>query len=565
MVLDEYKSIVNPMPYIFGMFILGTITYKSFQKYQWLAIIIASCFLIIIYFIKGLKITLIMGIFFIVSVINNIYYYNYTPEVISEITITTVKPYYVAGEIGGRKVYLEGSLGKFKVGERVICKGDFIRDLDISRGNIGTFTINEYKNIKDNLNSKLYKIRENIFYSIKEKLGSRRASLISSIAFGYTEFLDEEDKNSMKNLGLLHAVSVSGLHMALVYGALKKLFGKKYTPFISFLYVIFTGASISTIRAYIMLLCMSVASPLKRNYNPIAGLSLAGVIILILKPYGAFEVGFALSFLASLGIILFNKKLNKKLYKLPKFLREGLALTLSAQILSFPVLVLVFNEFSFNFVLGNIILAPIISIVVLIGNLLVITCWIPFIFNYLCFIGYYVTMIMDKLIYLIDKFTLPIFYFNENTSFMYFIVLISSYFYKKGYKKFIYMPVMAIVYIMLLIYSPIPKVKYYKDGAYLVKFQGKRALIALKKDVDFRKIQRITGANKIYKNPNNIKICKNISIRKIGNDFVIKNLNNEYLLKPWKEKKKSEYDIIDFSRGDFNEVIILKDKVIPLD
>ena len=565
MIVDEYKNIVNPMPYIFGMFILGTITYKSFYKYQWLAIIIASCFFALIYFLKELKITLIMILFFSVSIVNNIYYYNYIPSSMEKITITSVKMYGISGEIKGRKVYISGNLKEAKVGEKILARGEFIGDLEIVRGNIGTFNIEEYKKLKDNFVSKLYKIREKIFFSIKEKLGSRRASLVSSIAFGYTEFLDDEDKENMKFLGLLHAVSVSGLHMALVYRALRKIFGKKYTPFIAFLYVLFTGAPISTIRAYIMLLCMSMASPMRRNYNPLAGLSLAGVIILILKPYGVFEVGCVLSFLATLGIILFNKNLNKTLYKLPKFLREGLSLTLSAQVFTFPVLILTFKEFSFNFIIGNIVLAPIITGIVLIGNLLVITWWIPFIFNYICFITYYVTVVMDKAIYLIGKFTVPIFYFNENISFMYLILLMTFYFYKKGYKKFIYLPIMTLIYIMILIYSPIPKLKYYNEGAYLLSYKGDRVLIALKKEVDLNNLKKVCAANKVYKNLKNIRMGENITLEKIGDDFVLKSLNKKYLLKLWKEKKESEYDIIDFSRRDFNEVIILKNKVLPLD
>lgn len=565
MILNEYKNMVNPMPYIFGMFILGTVSYRSFYKYQWLAIIIASCFLILIYFLKGIKVTLIMGLFLCVAVMNNVYYYNYNPGATTEITISKVTTYAVSGEINNRKVYLEGDLKNLKIGERILVEGDFERDLEISRGNIGTFKVNEYEKIQDNFTSKLYKIREKIFFSIKEKLGFRRASLVSSIAFGYTDFLDEEDKENMKSLGLMHAVSVSGLHMALVYGALRKIFGRRYTPFVALLYVLFTGASISTIRAYLMIICMSAASPLRRNYNPIAGLSLAGVIILILKPYGVFEVGFELSFLATLGIILFNKKINKKLYKLPKYLREGLSLTLSAQILSFPVLVGTFKEFSFNFIIGNIILSPIISGIVLIGNLLVISWWIPFLFNYLCFITYYATLLMDKMIFIVEKFTLPMFYFNENVSFMYSILLVSGYFYKKGYKKFMYMPFIALIYIMVVIYSPVPKVKYYREGAYLLTYKGDRVLIGLKKDADFKSLQKICIVNKVYKDPKNIKIGENITLVKSGNDFVLKNLNNEYLLKRWKEKKESEYDIIDFSRGDFDEIIILKDKVIPLD
>ncbi|MEG2290775.1 MAG: ComEC/Rec2 family competence protein [Clostridium sp.] len=563
--LDDYKNIVNPMPYIFGMFILGTITYKSFYKYQWLAIFIASCFLIIIYFLKGIKVTLIMGLFLGVSIINNIYYYKYTPEIISKIVITDVKAYAVSGKINSRKVYLEGDLSKLKVGEAILAKGEFERELEIYRGNIGSFNVKEYKKLKDSFTSKLYKIREKIFLSIREKIGFRRASLVSSIAFGYTEFLDEDDKENMKSLGLLHAVSVSGLHMALVYGMLKKIFGRRYTPYIAFLYVLFTGASISTIRAYLMIICMSVASPLGRNYNPIAGLSLAGIIILILRPYGVFEVGFELSFLATLGIILFNKKINKKMYKLPKYLREGLSLTLSAQILSFPVLILVFKEFSFNFIIGNIILAPIISGIVLIGNLLVITWKITFIFNYLCFITYYATLLMDKVIALIEIFTLPMFYFNENVSLMYSILLISGYFYKKGYKKFIYMPFIVLIYILILLYSPIPKLKYYRAGAYLLTYRGDRVLIGLKKDADFESLERICIANKVYKDFKNISIGEDITLRKSGENFILENLNNEYLLIRWKEKNKSQYDIIDFSKGDFDEVMIFKNKVLPLD
>lgn len=565
MFLNDYKNVVNPMPYIFGMFILGTITYEGYNKYKWLAIFIASCFLVLIYFLKGLKISIIMILFLGVSVINNIYYFNYTPWVTQEITITYSKPYIIIGESEGRKIYLEGSLNNLKIGERISVKGEFIKGKEINKGIIGTYKVSSYVKLKDSFKSKLYKIREKIFFQIQEKIGYRRAALVSSIAFGYVDYLDEEDKADMKNLGLLHAVSVSGLHMALVYGILRKTIGKKYTPLVAFLYVIFTGAAMSTMRAYLMLVCTTVASPLRRNYNPVAGISLAGIIILIVKPYGIFDVGFALSFLATIGIILFNKKLNKKFYKLPKFLREGLAITLSAQILSFPALVIIFKEFSLNFIIGNIVLAPIISAVVVIGNLLVLTFWIPSIFNYLCFVVYYTTKIMDKAINLLDKFTLPTLYLNENICVLYLVLLMTYYFYKKGYKQFIYMPIMAAFYVSIVIYSPMPTLNYYREGAYLISYRGDKILIPLKKEVDIKKLQKICGTNNVYKGTSNIKIGKDITIEKSGEEYFIKNSNNKYELKLWKAKKESEYDIIDFSKGDFNEVIMLKDKIIPLD
>ncbi|MGL5086470.1 MAG: ComEC/Rec2 family competence protein [Clostridium sp.] len=565
MILNDYKNLVNPMPYIFGMFILGTITYGSFNKYKWLAIFIASCFIMLIYFLKDLKTTIIMILFLLIAVINNSFYFNYTPGVMDEITLVYNKPYLIVGESNGRRLYLEGSFNNLKVGDRIIVKGEFAGDLEINKGNIGSYKVSSYKKLDDNFKSKLYKIREKIFFQIQEKIGYRRAALVSSIAFGYVEFLDEEDKADMKNLGLLHAVSVSGLHMALVYGLLRKTIGKKYTPIVAFLYVIFTGAAMSTMRAYLMLVCTTVASPLRRNYNPIAGISLAGIIILVVKPYGVFDLGFILSFLATIGIILFNKKINKKLYKLPKFLREGLAITLSAQILAFPAMILVFKEFSLNFIIGNIVLAPIISGIVIIGNLIVLTFWNEVIFNYLCFIAYFVTKIMDKTIEILDKFTVSTLYLNENICLFYLTLLMSFYFYKKGYKKFIYMPVMASVYIFILIYSPVPTLKYYREGAYLISYKGEKILIVLKKEVDLKRLKKICGTNNVYKSTSNIKIGKDITIKKSGDDYLVENLNKTYLLKLWRGKKESEYDIIDFSKGDFNEIIMLENKIIPLD
>src|SRR5699024_912741 len=141
---------------------------------------------------------------------------------------------------------------------------------------------------------------------------------------------------------------------------------------------IFTGAAVSTIRSYIMLLCLSLAVPLRRNYNPLAGLSLAGIILILYKPYSIFEVGFQLSFLSTLGIILFNKRFNKAFYKLPKTVREGVAISLASQVFTFPFLILYFREFSLGFLAGNLILIPLMNAVVILGNLLALTVKIKF-------------------------------------------------------------------------------------------------------------------------------------------------------------------------------------------
>ena len=125
---------------------------------------------------------------------------------------------------------------------------------------------------------------------------------------------------------------------------------------IAFAYVLFTGAPASAVRAYIMILILNLGMVVKRNYSPLAALSLAGIIIILIKPYDIYNLGFILSFLATLGIILFSKKLNKKLYRLPNLFRSTIAISISAQILTFPIILLFlfYHIFSINGILKKI-------------------------------------------------------------------------------------------------------------------------------------------------------------------------------------------------------------------
>ncbi|MBM6861741.1 ComEC/Rec2 family competence protein, partial [Clostridium saudiense] len=215
-----------------------------------------------------------------------------------------------------------------KVGDKVVAIGEFNKSLDLSKGIIGEYKVKNYKLLKKDFIGYLYDRRESLYESIKSRLGKRKAGFITSVAFGYSEALDNEDREEMNIFGISHAISVSGLHMALVYGILRRIFGCKISLFIALLYVLFTGASSSTVRSYIMIFIMSFALVVKRNYNPLASISLAGTILLLLHPYDLFSLGFELSFIATLGIIIFNKKLNKKLYKLPKRIREEVAVSI---------------------------------------------------------------------------------------------------------------------------------------------------------------------------------------------------------------------------------------------
>ncbi len=552
----------NILLYIFLVFILSSSVFLLFYKNKWLAIILVGCFFIFLILIKKLELLIILSLFSLIPIINNYLYYNLSCDNNEEIRIISLNNYGGIGEVRGRKVYLTGDFKDIKLGDRLLAKIELNKDINVERGILGEVKIEDYKKLNTDLKGKIYRIREYIFNNLKEKLGSRRAALITSISFGYTEFLDREDESTMKNLGVLHAVSVSGLHMVLVYSLLKKILGNKIAPIVAVIYVIFTGAAISTVRSYIMLLCLSLAIPFRRSYNPLAGLSLAGIILILYKPYSIFEVGFQLSFLSTLGIILFNKKFNKDLYRLPKILREGTAISLSSQVFTFPFLVLYFREFSLGFLAGNIILMPLINAVVILGNILALTINFKIIFNYIVFISYYVTLAIDIISEKLLNILPSILFLNEIIAISYIIMLTTIYFYRRGYKNSIYFPTLIIFYLFIIFYSPYPKFEYYKDGILLISYKGERSLIAIKESADLNKYKYILLSNSEYKSFKKIKLNNSIEIEKINKNILIRNSINRYLIKLSSGKFDGNYDIIDCKHSNYVKIILLKNKVL---
>lgn len=552
----------NPLQYIFIAFILSSFFYKTYSSDKLLAIIIVSSFLCLLLFYKGMTIGIILTLFFAVGLYNNILFYDYTLREIEEIRVESIKSYYVIGKASGRLVYLDIEKEDLKVGDKILAKGKFKSEKDISRGIIGEYEVNSYTVEKKDLISKLYNQREILYNAIKSRLGQRKAGFITSVAFGYSEALDSEDRADMKVFGISHAVAVSGLHMALVYGMLKSVFGTKISLVIAFLYVLFTGASPSTVRAFTMIFIMNFALVVKRNYNSLAAISLAGIILLLKNPYDLFALGFQLSFLATLGIILFNKNINKKLYKLPQYFRKAISVSISSQILTIPVLIYSFSEFSLNFLIGNILILPFINILVVLGNSLLIVYKFKFIFNYVLYLCYFCIKAIDNIMDFLWSYKIEVLYLNFTVAYFYSILLITYYFYKKNYKRFIILPIMALIYIGIITYNPVPNIKYYREGGILVSFKGERVLIQTKSIIDKIKLKRITMANKVYKEFFKINIGDDIRIRKESKNYILDIDGKEYMLLVNKEKINGEYDIIDFSTGELQEVIIFDKKVI---
>ena len=512
----------NPLLYIFIVFILASFTYEIYYYNKLAAILIAASLFFLITFNTERYLKIFLLIILIIALMNNVFYYNYTPKANEEIRVVSLKYNRGIGEIKGRKVNISIEASEEIVGSKIYAKGNFNRNLNISKGIIGDFTIIKYEKRKKDLTLYLYDLRKDLYDKIQSKLGARKAGIISSVAYGYDDNIESYDREKMKYYGISHAICVSGLHITMVY-SIVLLFGSNLLGMIvSFFYMLFSGTKEAAIRAYIMIVISNLALKLKRQYNMMAALSLAGIVILIVKPYCLFSIGFILSFVNIIGINFFNKKINRVFYKIPSKIRQVVAITLSTQIFILPITMMYFNEFC-----------------------------------------KYIIILMDNIMNFFDKITIDIFYIYYGAAYFYIAMLITYYFYKKGYKRFIYYPIIVFIYVSIIVYSPIVNIKYYNEGAIVISFKGKRTFIQYNEDANNDKLEKITlSKERLDNNFKKFLIKEGVYIKPSGENYIIKTEKEQCLLKVNYDKINYNYEIIDFTKGDIKDVWIVKDIII---
>ncbi|MGN0144940.1 MAG: ComEC/Rec2 family competence protein [Clostridium sp.] len=561
----KLEEVNNPLIYIFLSIACSCICYGIYSDLRGLSIFIAALFFVYIIFYFGAEFCALIGVLFLIGLYVNVSYYTIGNKSENIVRVIEKNDYNTIGRIDGKNIILDSKY-EFIQGRRYYIKGSITGKSDKYKGIIGSITPYEIITQNDDYISKMYEFKRNIFDKLEENIGKRKAGLITSIAFGDSNNIDPEDKEDMKNYGIIHSVSVSGLHVAVIYGFLKYFLGNSLGLILSGIYIIFTGCEYSSIRAFVMLVSIEGAKIFKRNNNSVSALSLSAVILLIYKPYSIMEISFHLSYLATLGIILLNRYMNFKLYKLPSKLRESLSLTLSAQVFIFPYMMIIFRDFSMNFILGNLLLMPFADLLVILGNMLIAVYRFSSVFDFVSYICLYVVKGFDYIINRIDMYSLPIFYGNEYMEFLYLWILISIYFIKRGQRKFIYIPFIAVLVIMVSLYSPVLNIRYYREGGILVSYKGDRVLlVSSKSKTDIDRLSKIAMATKSYKMDKNINIKNKCYIKSLKKDYILYIDDKEFILNmSGKENYPDEYDIINFKNGPENKIFIIHNELIKV-
>ncbi|RMC93191.1 ComEC/Rec2 family competence protein [Clostridium autoethanogenum] len=450
---------------------LGSLSALVFLDNVFIAAVIAASFFIIMFYTLKIKFCILNAIFFIFGVVSFNMYFNIRPQDPSQIRVVEKKNYYFIGDYRGRKIMLKNKLDKLKEGESIKVYGNFKRELNAQKGIIGTYYIKKYETGKKDFIYSIYEFKRNIYERFKEVIGEERSALVMALCYGETSYISQDEMQKFQKLGVIHAVSVSGFHMAIIYQVLESIVGLKIAVIVSALYVFFTGMAAATMRSFIMIFLFKLSKKFFKEYDSISSLSLSALILIAVKPYYVVDLGFDLSFLATLGILLYNGKIYRKLFMLPQKLASSMSLTFSSQIFTLPYIAFTIQNFSWGFMIGNLFLLPLFSIIVVLGNAVLCICFVEPLFKLLCKAMEVIFTAIDGANMVVLKLCPEIIYLKYIDGLAFIAVFVSFLMYKKGYRKLRYLPIVCFILVFLGVYAPFMNITFINND------NGKAAII----------------------------------------------------------------------------------------
>ncbi len=227
------------------------------------------------------------------------------------------------------------------------------------------------------------KLQNRIVNVIEKSLPKQQAGLLNGILIGYRKGLSRQVQDAFSNAGLTHIMAVSGANISFILlpaaFLLKKLKVRKRAAnialiFLIMLFVLITGFEPSVLRAAVMACILLLAGILLREPDVYAAIAVSCIILLSVSPCMLFNVGFQLSYAATVSIVMLYKNVKElfRKYPMPKWVSETLAATISAQLGVLPITVLYFNRLSLISVVSNLLAVPMLELITILGMIMAI-------------------------------------------------------------------------------------------------------------------------------------------------------------------------------------------------
>ncbi|EGL82298.1 DNA internalization-related competence protein ComEC/Rec2 [Caldalkalibacillus thermarum TA2.A1] len=206
--------------------------------------------------------------------------------------------------------------------------------------------------------------------------GEQTASIVQAMTVGYRDELDRQVLEMYQQLGIVHLLAISGLHVGIVLGCLYLLLSRlpltrETIYLILFLvipvYIMLSGWQVSVVRAGLMAMAVLICFFFRLRHHSLVGLYVVYILILMVNPYYLYHAGFQLSFATTFALITVVPKLYPLLPGKSERLQQAVAVAVVAQAVSLPVVMYHFYSFSPLALLINLILVPLYSVVYIPG------------------------------------------------------------------------------------------------------------------------------------------------------------------------------------------------------
>lgn len=218
----------------------------------------------------------------------------------------------------------------------------------------------------------LLRLKHRAVMSINRSLCAPVSGLLVGMLFGDTGALEPQLLEQIRDVGVAHVLAVSGLHVNFIRSLLqplKKLVNpREYALCVTLClaaYAVMAGASASILRALIMASMGFLQVPALRNKDPLASLAGSALVICFFRPMAHLGMGFQLSYLATLGLIISEElPIGDTLSRVP-----GLRATLGATAFAAPLVVARWNSLALVSPVSNLVMVPLAGLLVKAGVL----------------------------------------------------------------------------------------------------------------------------------------------------------------------------------------------------
>jgi competence protein ComEC len=239
----------------------------------------------------------------------------------------------------------------------------------------------------------MYRVHDSLLKRIYKLFPEPEASLLAGILLGSDKSIPGDVTQAFKNTGTSHIIAISGFNIAIVAAIFVlifgRLFGKKWGSLLAILgiisYTLLVGASASVVRAAIMGALSVIGGLFGRRNLALTALAAAALLMALLNPLVLWDIGFQLSFAATLGLVFYAQPMQDASRALltryfPKLNAEKIMgpfsdyflLTFAAQLTTLPISIYHFGRISLVAFITNPVVLPAQPAVMVLGGLSVV-------------------------------------------------------------------------------------------------------------------------------------------------------------------------------------------------